>query len=299
MQAAANPPPILIPQTRTIQPQNLRRNVTIALPWYKLTNPLTAFSVMGLKDPRRTAISLNFGDAFVVHSRNTLADLFLQSDQEWMLTIDDDMVVPFGNAEWINAFTGMNLPKPYCDFNALDRLLSHGKTLVGALYFGRWRHGCAMFAEGYRDKSLHAYLRKGPRNELKATKWVGTGCMLIHRSVYLDIEKKFPHVARKREAGRRGGNWFTSSEHDLANGVDKALEALDENRGKWTSDDALAAFQTLTDARARSRHNSSLGTGEDVIFCHRAQAAGHQPYVDLGLICGHVGSEIYHPYNTK
>ena len=33
--------------------------------------------------------------------------------------------------------------------------------------------------------------------------------------------------------------------------------------------------------------------GEDVTFCIRAAAAGHQPHVDLGLICGHQGSKIY------
>lgn len=298
---AANPEPIFVPQTRTITPPNTRRNVLIALPWYKQTNPLTAFSVMGLKDPRRTAISLNYGDAFVVHSRNTLGDIFLHTDQEWMLTIDDDMVVPFGNADWINNFTGMNLPKPFSGFNALDRLLSHGKTLVGALYFGRWRHGAAMFCEGFRDKSIHAMLRRGPQDKIQATRWVGTGCLLIHRSVFLDIEKKFPHLERKRKEGdmRRGGNWFTSSEHDTVSAVEDTLKLLDKNRNNWTGDDAFQAYQKLTDAQARSKHNAKLGTGEDVIFCHRAAAAGHQPYVDLGLVCGHVGSETYHPYNTQ
>lgn len=289
---------ITIPTTNTVYPNHIRRNVCIALPWYKQTNPLTAFSVMGLKDPRRTAIMLNFGDAFVVHSRNTLGDLFLQTDLEWMLTIDDDMIVPFGNGEWINNFTGMKLPKPFSEFNALDRLLSHGKTLVGALYFGRWRHGTAMFAEGFQNDKLKSYIKRGPHNEIKPTRWVGTGCMLIHRSVFLDIEKKFPYLRRTREGGKRGGNWFTSSEHDLASGVDEVLTDLDARRGQWDEGDAYKSFQKLSDARARSRHNSSLGTGEDVIFCHRAMAAGHQPHVDMGLICGHIGSECYHPFNT-
>jgi hypothetical protein len=254
---------------------------------------------MGLKDPRRTAIMLNFGDAFVAHTRNTLADLFLQTDLEWMLTVDSDMVLPFGNSEWFNNFTSMNLPKPFCDFHALDRLLSHGKTLVGALYFGRWRNGAAMFNEGYRDKTIHAYLRKGPYDEIRPTRWVGTGCMLIHRSVFIDIEKKFPHLARKKtESGMRHGNWFTSSEHDTVSSVDAVLADLTARHGQWDSTDALNAFQKLTDAQARSRHNSSLGTGEDVIFCHRAAQSGHQPYVDLGLWCGHIGHDVYHPKNT-
>jgi hypothetical protein len=276
-----------------------KKDVFVALPWYKSSNPLTAFSVMGLIDRRRTAITLNFGDAFVVHSRNTLADAFLRTDMEWMLTVDDDMVVPFGNGDWFNLFTGMNLPEPFRSFNALDRLLSHGKTLIGALYFGRWRGGSAIFAEAFTDKTVCESLRKKPIDAVRPTKWVGTGCMLIHRSVYLDIEKKFPHLARNREGGTRGGNWFTSSEHDLKSGVDRILDELDQSMGRWSMETLHRVHQQLTQARALAKHNSGLGVGEDVIFSARAAAAGHQPFVDLGLICGHVGHETYTPFNTK
>jgi hypothetical protein len=237
---------------------------------------------------------MNFGDAFIVHSRNTLADMFLQSGLEWMLTIDDDMVVPFGNGKWINSYGGFDIPKPFCDFNTIDRLMSHGKTLVGALYFGRWRKGGPMFAEGMRDGKLTAYARKGPYDKLLATKWVGTGCMLIHRSVFLDIEQKFPMLARKDENG--GGNWFTSSEHDLANAVDRSVKLLEATPGDGGT--AVDVQQILMSAQRQTKDNASLGTGEDVIFCNRARVSGHQPYVDLGLVCGHVGSDTYGPHNT-
>jgi len=278
-----------------------KKEIMIALPWYKMTNPLTAFSVMGLIDRRRTAITLNFGDAFVVHTRNTLADLFLQSDLEWMLTVDDDMVIPFGNGKWFNTFTGFNLPEPFCNFNALDRLLSHGKKLIGALYFGRWRYGAAMFAEGMKDKNVLAYLRRGPKDEIRPTRWVGTGCTLIHRDVFLDIEKRFPHLRRQRDGGTRGGNWFTSSEHELGAVVDQTIKMLEDSRTPkgWDSEVMWKVFSTLHTGRGKSKQNSGLGMGEDVQFCIRAQQAGHQPYVDLGLICGHVGHDVYGPYNTK
>lgn len=295
-----NSEPILVPTTPKVVYANQRKDVLIALPWYKQTNPLTAFSVMGLIDRRRTSLMMNFGDAFVVHARNTLADLFLQSEAEWMLTVDDDMVVPFGQGRWLNSFTGMEIPEPFCNFNALDRLMSHGKTLVGALYFGRWRHGAAMFAEGMRDKNMQAYIRRGPHDRLLPTKWVGTGCLLIHRSVFLDIEKMFPHLARKRDGGTRGGNWFTSSEHDLVERAEQVYEALENARlgGTWNNYELEKAYSLLAEARGLSKSHSKLGTGEDVQFCTRAMQAGHQPHVDLGLWCGHVGHETYHPKNT-
>jgi len=46
-------------------------------------------------------------------------------------------------------------------------------------------------------------------------------------------------------------------------------------------------------SRQASDNNSKLGTGEDVIFCHRARQAGHQPYVDLDCVAGHCGSHVY------
>ena len=256
--------------------------VCICLPSYKMMEPRMAFSVMGLINNCRgkTAAMLDFGDAFIVHSRNKLAAGFLKTKMEWMLTIDDDMVVPWGNARLFNSFTQFNLPERFAGRNAVDRLLSHGKTLVGGLYFGRWRHGKAMYGEG-GDMDEMRYAKRGPYDLIKPTRWVGTGCMLIHRSVLLDIEKKFPHLARTPDG--KGGQWFTSSEHDLTLAVDKALE----------NPDPAKAMDELRRARQISKRHSSLGMGEDVQFCIRATQAGHQPHVDMGLLCGHIGSYCY------
>lgn len=287
---------VVVPPLRAAVP---RKQVLIILPWYKYTNPLTAFSVMGLIDRSRTGILLNFGDAFVAHTRNTCADLFLKSGLEWMLTIDDDMVVPFGNADWFNAYTGFDLPPKFAALNALDRLLSRGKTLVGGLYFGRHRAGKPMYAEGCNEPTEEAFARKAPHDGIKPTRWVGTGCMLVHRSVFLDIEKKFPRLARCKENNTRGGQWFTSSEHELAAAVEDLHALFEQSSGKWDEQLCYRAFAKLSEARASARSNSGLGMGEDVQFCIRAAAAGHQPYVDMGLVCGHSGDRVYGPRNTR
>lgn len=265
----------------------LKKKVMIALPWGKSCHPITSFCVSQLMDRRRTTTALNFGDAFVAHSRNSIADLFLKTDSEYLLTIDDDMVVPFGNALWFNAHTGWNLPDKFAAQNTIDRLLSHGKTLVGALYWGRYVKANPVFAEGPRQAD---YIRAStPLDQIKPTRWVGTGCMLIHRTVFEDIEKKFPRLARG--ADKKGGQWFSSSEHNAMDAIDRVRQML--SQGAMDGTKAMKAYEMLEGAASEARHESTLGMGEDVQFCVRARAAGHQPHIDLGLLCGHIGHVVY------
>lgn len=277
---------------RTVHPQLAK--VMLVMPWMKMTNPMTAFCLMGLVDRRRTSLLLNYGDAFVAHARNKCAEIFLKSNVEWMLTVDDDMIVPFGNASWFNAHTGWNLPEQFASMNAMDRLLSHGKTLIGALYFGRHKYGPPLYNEGINNGTEAAYSRKAPFDQIKPTNWVATGCLLIHRSVFLDIEKKFPRLARKPDG--TGGNWFSTSEHKIMERVDRA-RAIFSDKG-LNANTAHEVFSILESAASEGRHQSSLGMGEDVQFCVRAREAGHQPWVDMGLVCGHVGACCYGPKNT-
>jgi len=265
------------------------RKLMIGLPWYKTTNPRTAFALMAMLDRKRMAVSLDFGDAFVAHSRNKLATGFLQSGLEWLLMVDDDSVPPFGNAVLYNSFTGFELPDEFAGVHGIDRLLSHGKTLVGGMYRGRWPHSKPIFAEG---PSVQKWIEEKPRNQLRETKWVGFGFVLIHRSVFLDIEKKFPHLARKEDG--TGGNYFTSSEHDLRHAVVSLLD--DPEKGMPL--DVSEIRQCLRQALETSNRNSNLGVGEDVQFCRRAFQAGHQCYVDLGCVVGHLGEYCY-GYGTK
>lgn len=266
--------------------------VAILCPFYKETNPLTMVSLLRLVDKTRMQVLLNYGDAFIAHSRNKLAEQFLRTDAEWAFTVDDDVILPCGNAKWFNEVTGFNLPEELAGRTALDRLLSHGKTLVGGLYFGRWRNGKPMYAEGQQDSE---WVRKVP-DVCKPTRWVATGAMLIHRSVFEDIERKFPQLARDSEGNH--SNFFTSSEHDLTAAVEEVANLLNEELtvGDGTSDARIAkARSILARAQAMSNRHSRLGTGEDVIFCTRAAQAGHQPHVDCGLLCGHVGAYVYGP----
>jgi hypothetical protein len=267
-----------------------QQKILLATPWQKQVCPLTSFCVSQLTDRRRTASLLNYGDAFVVHSRNTCADIFLQSNCDWMLMIDDDMLVPFGDAEWYRANSKFTFPDAFMGLNAIDRLLSHGKTLVGALYYGRSKNGLPVYCEAANPQE-NAFARKGPHNLIKPTRWVGTGCILIHRTVFEAIEKQFPQLARA--ANGKGGQWFTSTEASI-------MARLKRLNGELTDGplDGAKAYKALTAVQemlSAAKNENNLGSGEDVSFCLRAGASGHQPYVDLGLVCGHIGYHIYGP----
>lgn len=269
------------------------KKIMIVMPWSKTINPTTAYSVMQLVDRRRTATMLNFGDAFIAHSRNSCADVFLESDLEWMITVDDDMLLPYGNSKWFKAHTGWDwLPEPFASFNAIDRLVSHGKTLVGALYWGRHAKGPAVYAESPREAD---YARGAPYDLIKPTNWVGTGCMLIHRSVFLDMEKKYPALARGPDG--KGGQWFTSSEHKLLDGISRVRDMI--SVGPMTGEKCFKAYEMIEGILKDTKHSTTLGMGEDVAFCRRARECGHIPYVDMGLLCGHLGHLCYGPRNTK
>ena len=261
--------------------------VLIAMPWQKSVSPVTATCMAQLIDRRRCSSALHFGDAFVAHTRNSIADTFLASKCEWMLTLDDDMVVPFGDPAWFRFYTGFKFPEKFMSLNALDRLMSHGKTLVGALYFGRSPKAPPVYNEGLQEAD-HA--RRGPHDVCKPTRWVGTGCMLIHRSVYEDIERRFPRLSRASNGGK--GQWFTSTEASLLDSVAKIRDGLQRDA---TPAGAFSALNQLEHALAVSNAENFLGSGEDVSFCLRAAAAGHQPHVDMGLICGHLGTFCYGP----
>lgn len=268
----------------------LKKKVMIALPWGKSVHPITSFCVTQLTDRRRGVTSvLNFGDAFISHSRNSIACAFLKSDCEYLLMSDDDMVLPFGNAEWYRAFTGWSdFPEPFASFNVIDRLLSHNVSIVGACYKGRYEGAHYVYGEGSKPQEKE-FVDKGPRDEIRETRWCGTGALMIRRDAFEAIEKKYPLLARGIDG--KGGHWFTSSEHTLADAVFRTRKMLSE--GAMTAEKGARALQMLVTAEAEAKSNSLLGVGEDVQFCLRAKAAGHPVYVDHGLRCGHIGHKVY------
>lgn len=228
------------------------RSVCWMFPFYKTTNPRTFFSILRMHDPAKFGGLLVHSDAFIAHARNKLATQFLETGCEWSIWVDDDIVPPSGNAEWFRRQTALPIPPTFAGVHGVNRLISHGKTLVGGAYVGRQPDGKLMFDAGADHDTLLSQLSRAPVDQVRAVNWVATGFLLVHRSVYLDIQAKFPELAPKTSTG----------------------------------------FWRFFDSDA-------TGSGEDISFCRRAAAAGHQPHVDLGCVCAHLGDIAYGPSNVS
>lgn len=286
------------------------RKVTILQPFYKSVHPITHFAILGLLDRTKMGAIMRYNDAFIAHSRNNLAKMFLETDVEWSFWIDDDMIVPWGNAPWFNQYTGMNLPDRFAGKHTLNALLSHNKTIVGGLYFGRNPSGRAVYYEAMMETpegiAENARAHDAPREELRPVRWTGTGALLVHRSVYLDIQKKFPSLAPQHPSEP----WhFFSAANDavvarLNSLYDDVSRAEQETRDGKLDIPKLEAFlsdvrRQLSETKTENIKNSRLQQGEDQTFGIRAGLSGHQSYVDLSVVCGHIGAACYGPHNTR
>jgi hypothetical protein len=182
------------------------KRVMLCLPWYAGVSPHTAVSVMGLYERPKMGVLLNAGNSFIAHSRNQIATQFLKSGVEWSMWFDSDMIFPTGNAAWFNSVTGFNLPDKFAGVHTINRLMGHGKTLVGGMYFQRQDTGKPCYSEGCDSAGERVRARRGPRDEVRPMKWVGTGCLLVHRDVFLSIAAKNPKL---------NGFWFSHGDESL------------------------------------------------------------------------------------
>jgi hypothetical protein len=224
------------------------------------------------------------GDSLISRARDKMAAHFLQTDAEWHLQIDDDIVFPSAmgpeaakfykawmNPEIFNAFLAEGVFKAALQLNAIDEILRSGivdgKKLVGGLYF--WRGGSKSYNQA---ASLLPYEKGGdafqiefklrPDNYVDTDK-LATGFMLTHRSVYEDIMKKFPELAYDvPPVGPKGQGY--------------------------------SFYQTnITEERDPQGRQYKFYRSEDYAFAWRAAQCGHVPCLNMNILLGHVGTHIY------
>jgi hypothetical protein len=174
------------------------RDICLCYPVYKDTNAGTFWNAFQLAiDLGRDQVrgDMEPGDAMIYHARNKLATRFLATGAEWSLWIDSDIIVPTGRATWYKWITNANInfPDEIAGLHTVTRLLSHGKTIVSGTYFGRQRTGKVVSSAHYVPEQEQAARRMD--DGIIPVDWVGFGCVLVHRSVFLDIQKKFPDRA--------------------------------------------------------------------------------------------------------
>lgn len=222
------------------------RDVCLCIPTYKPVPGETMFTLMALAMKYKMGMRLEHRgrDSMISRSRNHLARRFLATEASWSIWLDSDMVFPFGNAGAFVTLTGMrSLPSNLAGIDTVERLISRGKTVVGGCYWDRNGSGKLIAGGG----SIMAPI---PSDRIWPIGFVGTGCLAVHRQVYLDIATKFPETMSPDSLGNECG-FFTPIQ---------------------TPERML---------------------GEDESFAKRATDAGHPSYLDLGLVCGHVGEAIH------
>lgn len=279
------------------------KKVLLMLPWYKTTNPLTAFCLLALLDRAKMGAAMEFGDALIAHARNKLLDTLVNTGVEYGFFLDDDMIVPCGNAGWFNRYTGLALPENFAGIHTLNRLMSHGKTLVSGLYFQRKEAGKAVFYEALVDTPSgveeNRVARTAPVDLLKEVQWAGTGCLLVHRSVALGMREKMPWLAPQGP----GESWhyFSSASDSLIQKlpeisaeITESLSGFSDGESAYNLEKGLKSVQArLEELLSGAVKTNRLQGGEDEVFGRRAAACGHPTFVDFGVVCGHVGGKIY------
>lgn len=144
-------------------------------------------------------------DTMVPRSRNMLAHRFLESGVQWSLWVDGDMAAPIGKPDWYKSVTVPTaIPEESVNYEVVARMLGHGKPVVGAVYAGRkWRGALVIQPEihprGQDDKLFCNEVRRGTARGLYSVDWVGFGCALVHREVFLEVQRRFPQLAPQAE----------------------------------------------------------------------------------------------------
>jgi hypothetical protein len=144
-------------------------------------------------------------DTMITRSRNMLAHRFLQTGVTWSLWVDGDIAAPIANADWYREVTRSELvPDEMCRYDALNRLESGAKAIIGGVYAARKWHGQLVIQpeihpRHHEDKLLCNDIRKGTARGLVAVDWIGFGLALVHREVFLELQRRFPDLAPKTE----------------------------------------------------------------------------------------------------
>lgn len=144
-------------------------------------------------------------DTVIHRSRNVLAKRFLASNATWSLWLDNDIAAPIANPDWFKWVTNAaTITEEQCRYDVLARLTGHNKAIIGGVYASRRYHGQLVIQpeirpRGHEDKLLCNEIRRATARGLAAVEWIGFGCALVHREVFLEVQRRFPDLAPQAE----------------------------------------------------------------------------------------------------
>lgn len=189
------------------------RRVSLLLPMYKDINPSVAWSLMA-NVRKQPWLGVHYEpETLLQRARNVLVKTFLATEAEWSVWYDSDNIAPFGDPHFFFAENRLcadpTFLKPeFASLMAIEHMMKAGKTIVGGVYQMRRKGDVPMVIQPHlhprhqEDRDLvKKLLADGPFDRVVQVGYVATGCALVHRSVYEDIQKKFPELAPKTEDG--------------------------------------------------------------------------------------------------
>lgn len=183
-----------------VKKQMAAKKFSILCPVYREIGPSTVLSILGnwkatLPDEIRPLLAnLDIRQETLLHrARNILATKFLATKNEWSFWFDSDIVAPFGSASWFKKKTGSKHADKWFKRSAIEQLTSRGKTIVSAVYSERSTKGRIAAQPGMNPADQNDRVKcdeikmNGPSDELLQVRWVGFGCVAVHRKVFEDI----------------------------------------------------------------------------------------------------------------
>lgn len=221
-------------------------------------------------------------DSLVCRARDKLASAFLASNCEWQLQIDSDIIFPYGigqdlanyyanwmDADTFNLFLNEGVFRLALNMNAIDEILrsgiADGKKVVGGYYF--WRGGNKNLNEAgslfdpLNEEKWEIEYKLRPDNYIETDR-LATGFLLVHRSVYEAMDKKYPEL-------------------------EYTLPAILPDRG------TMAYYTPMITDEVYQGKDVRFYRSEDYAFGYRAKECGFDPCLNMNLLLGHEGTTIY------
>lgn len=227
--------------------------------WVPLSIQMMKLKEMGIE----LGSLITIGSMMTDISRNKIADIFLKSDSEWLMWVDNDNVH---------------------DLSSIRYLLDTDKTLVTGLYTKRDDEQEALV---YKLVDRHYKSVPHVRGELIEADAAGMGACLVHRSVFEDIKKNY-RVFERQTTGvilvhkdDIVGDVMDGSAHDTDG---KVVDGVLHDRLRLPRPGVTFPFFRLEYQRT-----------EDYVFFEQAKRCGHPLWVDTSVTVGHIGNKIYHP----
>lgn len=219
-----------------------KQKFLLALPCYGslMTQPFAASLINTLLNtPFIGKIEFELNDSLVSRARNSLAARFLASDYDWLLFLDNDLEFqPEHIARlWIHAVK--NQKRLVCGLYALKKISP--QFVFNAL------PGEKPDADGAVKVSES-----------------GTGCMVIHRSIFEKMIADLPQIAFTTDQGATGGGEVTQWDFFSV--------------GPYRYPSGLVRYLS-----------------EDWYFCQRARDLGFDVWADTRIQIRHMGNLIYPP----